>query len=174
MKCDICGGTTRIQRGQRYHYVESGLTNVYLENIELRICDSCKAVSPRIPRINELHATIGRAIALQQVPLAGKEVRFLRQHLGLKAREWAALLRLDAATLSRWENSEQQIGAQSDALLRCTYFLKLAEAGEKIPDRVVEQLASIVELRTDALAMLVNMNNPSVFSWRIASELLAA
>ncbi len=174
MKCDICGSKTTIRRSQRYHYTESGLDTVYLENIELRACESCDAVAPRIPRINQLHATIGRAIALQQVPLSGKEVRFLRKQLGLKARELAALLRVDVTTFSRWENEEQRIGPQSDALIRCTYFLKLAEAGEKIPNRVVEELASIVEQRTEVLLVLVNMNNPSVFSRRTESELAAA
>ncbi len=76
MNCDFCKSETAIERNQRYHYTECGLDNVYLENVDVRICSSCGERSPIIPRIIELHATIGQAIALQNVPLAGKESRF--------------------------------------------------------------------------------------------------
>ncbi len=84
MKCELCKGETTIERNQRYHYTECGLDNVYLENIDLRVCQACGERSPIIPRIIELHATIGQAVALQNQPLSNKEARFLRQHLELK------------------------------------------------------------------------------------------
>ncbi|HMX28257.1 MAG TPA: YgiT-type zinc finger protein, partial [Blastocatellia bacterium] len=122
MKCEMCKAETVIKREQRYHYTECGLDNVYLENIDVRVCEACGEVAPRIPRINDLHATIGQAIALQSQPLSGKEARFLRQHLGLKAKEWAAYLHIDTATLSRWENGGQTIGPQAHSLMRLMYF----------------------------------------------------
>ena len=175
MKCELCGGKTKILKGQLWHYTESGLDNVYLRNVEVRACLSCEAKSPRIPRINDLHAVIGRAIALQKNPLSGGEARYLRKHLGLQAKEWAVLLRLPPETLSRWENGKQVIGPQSDSLIRALYFLKLAEQGKcKIPDRAVEELAAIVSERSETLAVLVNVNNPSVYSYRPMAELQAA
>ena len=84
MKCEMCKGETVIKRDQRYRYTECGLDNVYLEGIDLRVCEACGEASPRIPRIpriNDLHATISQAVALQNVPLSGKETRFLRTQI---------------------------------------------------------------------------------------------
>src|SRR5215813_13342470 len=95
IKCDVCGTPTVVRSGQSYHYTESGWDNVYLENIELRVCEDCGTVSPRIPRILQLHETIAKAIVSKPQPLTGAEIRFLRKQLRLKAKEFAAYLRTD-------------------------------------------------------------------------------
>ncbi len=175
MKCELCKGETIIERNQRYHYIECGLDNVYLENIDVRVCQACGQRSPIIPRITELHATIGQAVALQCVPLSGKEARFLRQHLGLKAKEWAAFLRIDTATLSRWENGGQAIGPQADSLIRLMYFYLLAEKqGRAIPEHLADQIAAVVAQKSDAMALLVNTRKPSRYSYRPQAELAIA
>ena len=51
MKCEMCKGETVIKRDHRYHYTECGLDNVYLEGIDLRVCESCGEASPRIPAL---------------------------------------------------------------------------------------------------------------------------
>ena len=56
MKCDRCGGHTEILKGQTWHYVEFGLDNVYLRNLEIRRCTACDAKALRLPCINDLHA----------------------------------------------------------------------------------------------------------------------
>jgi putative zinc finger/helix-turn-helix YgiT family protein len=174
MKCDQCKGETTIER-RRHHYTECGLDNVYLDNIEVRVCPACGHYSPRIPRINDLHAVIGQAVALQNVQLSGKEVRFLRQHLGLKAKEWANYLRVDTSTLSRWESGEQTIGMQSEALIRLLYFHLLAEReGRPLPERVAEQIAAVVWTRANAPAVLVNPQKPVRYSYHTPAELAAA
>lgn len=173
MKCELCSGKTKILKGQTWHYLESGLDNVYLLNVEVRVCSACAEKSPRIPRINELHAAIGRAVALQKTPLTGSDARYLRKHLGLPAKAWAVLLRVPPETLSRWENGKQVIGPQSDSLIRALYFLKLAEAGQPIPDRAVEEMAAIVAQSSDVLNVLINVDNPRVYSYQSA-ELLTA
>ena len=175
MKCEVCKAETAIKLAQRYHYTECGLDNVYLEGIDLRVCEACGEASPRIPRINDLHATIGQAVALQNVPLSGQETRFLRQHLGLKAKEWAAFLHVDTATLSRWENGGQAIGPQADSLMRLMYFYLLAEKqGRAIPENVADQVAAVVTQRSDAMALLVNPHKPARYSYRLESELAFA
>jgi putative transcriptional regulator len=172
MKCEQCGGETTLKRGV-YQYVESGLDNVYLNNIELRVCESCGAVAPRIPRINELHAVIGRAIALEGEPLSGAEARYLRKHLGLKGKEWAELLRVDVTTLSRWEAGEQKIGPQSDILLRLLYFSVLAERGVKAPERLTERIAAIAERRDDELAVIIDPAKRQSYRYSRQSEVPA-
>ncbi len=116
-----------------------------------------------IPRIIDLQTTIGQALALQSVPMAGKEARFLRQHLGLKAKEWAAFLHVDTATLSRWENGGQMIGPQADSLIRLMYFCLLAEKqGCAIPEHLADQVAAAVTYRTDAMVLLINPNESTI------------
>lgn len=171
MKCERCKGPTSVKRGT-YRYTESGLDNVYLKNVEIRVCEACGTVTPRIARINELHAVIGRAIALKGEPLSGAEARFLRKHLGLKGKEWAELLRVDVTTLSRWEGEEQKIGAQSDLLIRLLYFLVLAERqGRQIPDRMTEKIEAIARGEEEPLAVLIDPSNRPSYRYRRQSEL---
>jgi putative zinc finger/helix-turn-helix YgiT family protein len=157
MKCDVCDGNTIIVPRQRHHYVESGLTNVYLLNVDLRVCESCGEASPRIPRITELHATIARQIALGPAPLRGADIRFLRKQLGMRAREWAALLRISSvSTFSRWENDEQRPGPQSDALCRYIYFYEAQVRDNRaVPADLAERIAAVQEQAVD-LTLLVD------------------
>jgi YgiT-type zinc finger domain-containing protein len=165
-KCELCGGTLTIKTLPAYPYRESGLENVWLENLTVEVCKKCKTVSPRLRRIRQLHETIGRAVALQPAPLTGADVRYLRKHLGYKAREWAMLLRIDATTLSRWEADGRAIGLQSDLLIRLVYFYLLAEREDiRLPDRLVEQVAAINSKQ--APQIVINADNPSGYSYRL-------
>jgi putative zinc finger/helix-turn-helix YgiT family protein len=170
-KCEQCGNNLTIKSGQTHHYTESGVENVYLENLEVEVCRKCKTVSPRLRRIRQLHETIGRAIGLQPAPLAGQQLRYLRKHLGFKARELAALLRVDAATISRWEAGERPIGPQSDLLVRLAYFHLLAERGDiKLPDRMVEQLASTRDAQDQLPSIVINADNPGGYAFRFQTQ----
>ncbi|MCI0389759.1 MAG: type II toxin-antitoxin system MqsA family antitoxin [Acidobacteria bacterium] len=174
MKCGRCRGETRLKRGV-YQYTESGLDNVYLQNVELRVCEACGAVTPRINRIKELHAHIGRAIALKTGSLSGAEARYLRKHLGLKGREWAELLHVNVATLSRWEGEEQDIGSQSDLLIRALYFLMLAERqGVQLPERIMERIRAIAQRKEEELAVIIDPSSTPSYSYRPQSQMMAA
>ncbi len=163
MRCDICKGNTVTRKGQRYHYMESGLDNVYLDSIDLIACEACGDESPAIPRILELHAAIGRAVALQQSPLRGEDVRFLRKQLGLRARQWAGILKVSVQTLSRWENNEQKIGPQSDALFRLMYFrIREEREGRFMPGDVVDQIAAVKDERARVPVLLVDVGTLKV------------
>ena len=165
MKCDICQGNIASKTRQTYHYIECGLDNVYLKNVDVRICASCNEQSARIPRILELHATIGRAIAMQPCPLRGQDIRFLRKQLGYSARQWAKFMRTDASTLSRWENGQQDIGSQSDALIRLLYFrIRDEQEGALTGDRVAEAAAAVSA--ACLLRLCVNMDDPKVYSYQ--------
>lgn len=158
MKCEICNGTTVMRKSQRYQYGESGLNNVYLDSIDLLVCESCGDESPIIPRILDLHAAIGRAIALQQSPLRGEDIRFLRKQLGMRARQWAALLKISVETLSRWENNEQKIGPQSDALYRLMYFrIREEREGRFLSGDFVDQIAAVHPERGDVPILLADV-----------------
>jgi putative zinc finger/helix-turn-helix YgiT family protein len=165
MRCDICKGGLTTITDQLYHYTESGLDNVFLSNIEVEVCQECGAKSPSIPRIMDLHVAIARAIALQETQLHGRDARFLRKQLGLRAKEWAALIKVDAATLSRWENGNQQIGSQSDLLVRFL-FIRLTEEreGRLFQGATTEQIASTHSSSNSAPIMVVDVETRFV-SW---------
>jgi hypothetical protein len=79
MQCETRQHDIDTKPRQVYHYVESGLDNVYLKNVDVRVCETCNPASPRLPRILELHSTIARAVAMQPCPLRGQDIRFLRK-----------------------------------------------------------------------------------------------
>lgn len=166
MKCDVCHkGEIRTKTRQTYRYKQCGLDNVYLLDMELRVCNACGIKVPRLKRTPELHATIARAIAMQPCPLRGQDVRFLRKQLGYSAKEWATLLRTDASTLSRWENNQQEMGTQSDTLIRLLYFRIRDEKEGTLSKESVATAAAAVNTAC-VLNLCVNMNNPNVYSYQ--------
>jgi putative zinc finger/helix-turn-helix YgiT family protein len=166
MKCDVCHkNAIKTTTQQTYRYKECGLDNVYLLNIEVRVCSGCDSKVPRLKRMPELHATIARAVAMQPCPLRGQDIRFLRKQLGYSAKEWATVLRTDASTLSRWENDQQEIGTQSDSLIRLLYFrLRDEKEGTLSKDNVATAAAAVS--KACLLDLCVNMNRPNVYSYK--------
>ena len=168
MKCDICQGNITTKAQQTYHYKECGLDNVYLKNVDVRVCESCGEKAVRIPRILELHAVIGRAVAMQPCPLRGQDIRFLRKQLGYSAKAWATFLRMDTSTLSRLENEQQVAGPQSDSLIRFLYFrIRDEEEGVLSQDRLADASAAVGA--ACYLRLCVNMDNPKIVQYKTRS-----
>jgi transcriptional regulator with XRE-family HTH domain len=102
-----------------YHYDLSGLKDVYLDGITIESCPKCETESPIIPRIAELHAVIAKSLVDKATLLTGEEIRFLRKWAGFAAKQFAALLGIDASHLSRVENGKtRHLGAPVDKLTR--------------------------------------------------------
>jgi len=155
---------------QTYRYSECGLDNVYLLNVDLYVCEACGERLPILHRIDELHESLARAVALKPAPLSGAEIRFLRKELGLSGRKWAALLRIDHTTLSRWENDAQERSQHNDLLIRLLFFRMVEEQTQRlIHDSVAERIASIDFEKVEEQDVLVNADNPSVISYRVAA-----
>ena len=85
----------------KYHYTESGLQNVWLENgFAIHETPYGKGVS--IHDVTGLHRVIGCALA--RLPrITGPQVRFLRKELGLSQKELAALLGTSEQNVFLWE-----------------------------------------------------------------------
>jgi putative zinc finger/helix-turn-helix YgiT family protein len=122
MQCEECRASLekRIATDHRpYIYRASGLADVGLSGITVWICPKCSEESPEIPRIGELHRVIARALIQKQALLRGDEVRFLRKHVGIAAGEFATMLGVDRAHLSRVENGRTAaFGESTDRLVR--------------------------------------------------------
>lgn len=106
-----------------YHFKESGLDNVILENITLIKCNECDVVMPQLPAVETLHSIIAIKIVEKPETLNPKEIRFLRKNLGLSAVEFAKKLDVTKQTVSRWENGESKLGDPNDKVIRFLYIL---------------------------------------------------
>jgi putative zinc finger/helix-turn-helix YgiT family protein len=142
MKCENCQNEMTLTKTQKYQYVESGLENVFLDNIEICHCAKCNMQIPVIPKIIKLHNTIGYAIVCENSLLSGAEIQFLRKNLRVKSQDWANLLRTDKSVYSRWENDSQSISSQSDLLIRYLYLRLLEEIREvRLEKKIAESLS---------------------------------
>ncbi|MFP4381979.1 MAG: type II TA system antitoxin MqsA family protein, partial [Candidatus Sumerlaeia bacterium] len=108
MRCLLCKKGDLISNREEYHYTESGLDNIYLENIEVSRCSACHEEIVSIPAMPELNSLIGLILIKKKSPLNGKEIRYLRKNIGLKANEVAELMGVDTSTFSRWESGKQK------------------------------------------------------------------
>lgn len=135
MRCPECRGEMTSKR-EAHRYAESGLPNVTLVDVEVRHCPRCGERAVAIPRVEELHRLLALELARKSERLLPNEVRFLRKQLGLSSAEFAERMRVDPATVSRWERAEgpQAMGAQAELLLRLMAVRdqSLSEYGEQI------------------------------------------
>ena len=176
MKCDVCEAKMILKRVEFFHYVESGLPNVYLSGIEVEECPNGHGQSPRIPRMPELHELIAEAVCLKPSPLTGAEARFLRKELGMKAKDWAGYLQVDVATLSRWENGERPIVPMTDVFLRTSYLLlRASHNGMALRGDLQEKLTAIAQQQEEQQAMIVNDSKKKrAISFRPLREVVSA
>ena len=117
IQCSNCEKKANVVRGS-YCFIESGLSGVTLQGVELIQCEHCGNEDPIIPRINDLMRALVVALIAKPYRLTGEEVRFLRKYLRKTAAELAQLLHVNKTTVSKWENDEDPIGEQSERLLR--------------------------------------------------------
>jgi len=121
MVCDVCGKRLRRRMASidaPYHYLLSGLPNIFLAGISVYDCAQCSAEVPVIPRMAELHRVIVLNLVEKPGGLSGEEVRFLRKFSGRSAQAFANIVRVDPCTLSRIENNAQPIGETLDKMVR--------------------------------------------------------
>lgn len=154
-----------------YHYDVSGLSHVYLAGIVVQRCPRCRAESPAIPRIAELHQAIARALIHKPGVLHGEEIRFLRKHAGFPARQFAALLGIRPAHLSRVENGHTvSFGPPTDRLARA--IATTANGGEDAREMLLTMADNLERKgRKGALTPLFTLEQNH---WRVAAEKKAA
>jgi|SRR6185312_3413504 transcriptional regulator with XRE-family HTH domain len=109
-------------RENPYHFIESGLSNIYLIGIRCIQSESGKMI-PEIPAVKQLLQLIARDIIIKPSSLNGDEVRFLRKRLGKKQTDFSRAIGIEPETLSRAENNHQPLGETTDKLIRFYYAL---------------------------------------------------
>lgn len=105
-----------------FHFVDSGLPNIYLVGIRYFTYQDGHVV-PEIPAIKKLMQLIARDLIVQESPLTGDEIRFLRKRLGQKQTDFAKAIGIEPETLSRCENDHQKLSESNDKFIRLYYAL---------------------------------------------------
>lgn len=121
-----------------YHYKESGLDYVYLENgYTVHETPYGKGIS--IQDTSELHKLLANWVVDLPCPLTGAELRFLRLELEMSQRSLAGILGTTEQTFRRWEKARtKEIPGSADRLLRALY--KEYANGRSSVRQVVERM----------------------------------
>jgi len=86
-----------------------------------------KVLGIAIPNSEELAAAVALSLCFMPTRLLGAEVRFIRRVMGMTGQELASAVEMDPATLSRWENGKQDVGAWADKAFRMAAVLRLQD-----------------------------------------------
>jgi putative transcriptional regulator len=117
-----------------YHYQECGLDNVWLVNgFQVRPTSYGEAIS--VEDVEGLYNSIARSLVEKAGSLGGKEIRFLRKHLGHSQRVLGAVLGYDEQTVSRWERAISDVPPSADRLLRA-YYREVKDGSAKLQELV--------------------------------------
>ncbi len=111
---------TLATKDNPYHFLESGLSNIYLIGIRVLTYEDGKVV-PEILALKQLLQLIARDLIWKPTALTGEEIKFLRKRLGKKQFELAREIGLEPETLSRSENGHQQLSESNDKFIRLYY-----------------------------------------------------
>lgn len=119
--CPNCGSKDiTVARGE-HKFLESGLDNVILVNVEIKKCDNCGEKVVSIPNPNQLLKVIGEQIILEPNRLSAPDIKFLRKNIYLKIQEFSQIMGVHRGTVSRWENRSSKPTASEDRLIRMVY-----------------------------------------------------
>jgi len=139
MKCMQCGEALTSQR-ENFAYRAVGLPSITLADVMVSRCPKCGEYEVEIPAVEELHKTIAILVASKAEKLTPDEVRFLRKYLGWSGADFAATFGVDPATVSRWENGKQEMGATAERLLRLS--IGRLQPLEKYPTEKLQEVAT--------------------------------
>ena len=127
---------TAIEHSRVYHYVESGLDNVYLLNgFEIRQTPYGSSVS--IFNVEGLHRSIAACLVEKPAPLTGMEFKFLRVELDLSQRSMGVMCGLRERQIRNIEKSPK-VGNPHDTIIRVVYKQRYGE------DANYEEFANLI------------------------------
>mgnify|MGYP006280397455 CR=1 FL=1 len=121
-----------------YHYLESGLPNVYLANgYEWHDTPYGPAIS--IHEAEALHEAIACTLVEQKPWLTGREVRFIRHYLDLSQAQLGELLGVQDQSVRRWEKLGR-VPRAADHAVRLVFRDLTASSSLRLPE-LVQHLA---------------------------------
>ena len=139
-ECSNCGRMASVVRSS-YRFDEMGLPLV-LDGIEIVKCSACGNEDPIIPKLDDLMHSIAFGIIACPRKLCGAEVRFLRKYVGQTQKEFAQLIHTDHTHLCNVETGRENIGDQSDKLVR----LVVLNLSPDLRDKIDEIMAALPDM----------------------------
>lgn len=158
MRDEFCLVGEEVRKEPRL-YRSCGLDDIYLLNgYTVEEHDGEEYVS--VTRMDELHQAIGRHLVMCRKGLAPKEIRFLRNTMGLTQAQLAELLGNNAQSVARWEKGECAMQGDSEKLLRVIFIAHF------LTDDELEALRDFVMSNLAALDEFDETRNPQAnFQW---------
>ena len=104
-----------------YHFVGSGLPNVYLVGVEYELDKATMMQSAGIPCLPSLMEAIGKVLVEKKTALSADEIRFLRKRLRLASKLFAELVGLSSEQYSRIENGAATVTPTVERVVRLLY-----------------------------------------------------
>lgn len=121
-----------------YHYLESGLPNIYLAN-GYEWYDTPDGPAIAIHEAEALHLAIARTLVEHKPWLTGREVRFIRYYLDLSQAQLGELLGVEDQSVRRWEKL-LRVPRAADHAVRLVFRDLTASASRRLPE-LVQHLA---------------------------------
>jgi len=152
MKCAMCENPKSLKAETKtISYKECGLNNITLMDIPVYHCQLCGEEYHEINNPDQLHQEIAKALIQKRGMLDGKEVRFLRKHLGFSGVQFCKIIGYSPETLSRIEK-EHESNAVTDHFDRLVRFA--AKEQLKCPDyNLVDIFLSESQLKTNRFSI---------------------
>jgi putative zinc finger/helix-turn-helix YgiT family protein len=108
-------------RTNPYHFIDSGLPNVYLIGVKYWVCEECQTQHAEIPAPEQLMNVIAESIVMKSGLLSGAEIKFLRKRVGKRAADFAELVNKTPEHFSKLETGSLALTEPTDKLIRLTY-----------------------------------------------------
>jgi DNA-binding transcriptional regulator YiaG len=135
-----------------YHYLESGLDNIYLKN-GFTVHQTPYGEGVSIHDTEGLHKVIGRWLIETPTPLEGQALRFIRREMELTQGQLADLVGATEQTLRLWEkNRRKPMPGSADRLLRALYSEYLG--GDGTVRALVDRLAQLNQQEIDKVCLV--------------------
>jgi DNA-binding transcriptional regulator YiaG len=155
--CMQCGTEMTVGQEDRPY---ADLPGVLLRGVDVYRCPKCGDYEVAIPRIDELHEMLTRAILAKRTTLVRQERRFLRNFIGWTEEELALRMGVPPAAVEAWERSVGEAGPVAERLLRMLAAVRLPGGGS--PDEAL----ALIEDHAGALHVEVKADD---HGWRQAA-----
>ncbi len=111
------------QINQKYKYEESGLSNVFIEGLQIQ--DDAGEECVMIPNIYGLHKMIAQDLLTVPGKMEGEQIRFIRTEMGLSCADIAALTGQKVNDWKDVESDKHSLSRMGEACFRTLAMEKL-------------------------------------------------